>query len=1507
MSTNARSNQGVSENNGDESSDDSIASSRLPFHSASPSQKGDDDNIPYSLAGVSRVGESPFQFLRSRSMGNTDDNVFSFLWVMWLVLLAGVSRAKLFVFTQMEKAGVSIVEVTTLKTYSTMAERLRELVRDLAHLIGHVPKPPTQQPTGLPTVGSKGRKAAWGGYFPSDWVREPVEDVNRASCLWTVCSYIIKFPSFVFECLGILFRQHAVSPPRRSKNLVSTLRDNNPLLFANCSRGTYWMGIPPRNYDVVRPFSQGNRVSSLGHLLTPRIRTSINSGRLGLGRAPCRDYRGAFELNPLGQRTDHVEHHVEFNTFLDDYFNLDFRSFVGFRPTVLWQVLTELELAHSRVVEQCEIRGILTPELMSRLDDHCATFQLLLQENSHLYDRSLPSIYDSDDDEPQVTVGMINNRVINAGAARRGGNQRGPFPAGDPRHVPPLAALRAAMLAGPRVNIPAPPPPVVPPAAAPAPVAPNPPPPVPPAPPAGPVEVPLPAWNGQWKKYESEFIHSDFPQTKCLFKQSELGAYSSDSVLLDPLGDPFCGMTAIDLAVGVLPKVDVYLKRCKYMATVFDLGQNQELRKWAHFRGVNLRIIVPLAPDGHVGRAPVERHADYMNNQAWNWVILVVKDSNGRVIVDIDPDEVYHAFLVVDEASNRPNLVLPDEPTPIIPWAAILINFLLSWATAKCLVWILIIVGLVFFGDCVDSANTFFRTLSGFLMGAYGWRSGFHALKDVYLLDCGGKFSEWTYLLPWLDELLFVILNFRYIFYIRYRWIFLGYSYNKCDYDLRTIRSRRDKLESQDYYGQFVEVPCLHIFDFVVFKFFRLGFERYRFVSVTRAVQLLSEIQLIDEEDLSVSLVSLLKANYANTDDSHGTVYRDTRDYVMYYARQLKILRGAVSNRTVLTTGYSAQGSAAYIGNLTIVGLNQFSINVGFSVGKTIDGIYHLFNHGMFSNGFKSLAVSKLKPVPKKIVSYAPAGSLVTDCGQVGPGNMCTTEPCSLFAALAGRSMVKLPIEGLEDFKEFAIQEIKRLVLTVDSTGVVIDKDVKRCFEKINRGKRTAKYISRRLRMYDDFVERGLKNRKFFKNSCFVKFEDSSKIVGGECRVRPRLIMTMSDYSSVALSPIIQLIDLWNHSAFGKYQIKGCDPSTFNSRIAEFCMKEHIVTDYSAFESSVSGTFKECEEVLVHELCRKFDCLELLRQFKRLTVFKRELSCEIGTFLISSRCSGDYTTSTFNCLVNYLINAYSAKSKGLDHTNLHLLVEGDDGLTKPEQMDVDLINSIGFEFSANTAGSKPGDVDFLRKRWAHEGTMVSIGRTLKNLFWVNSKQKLSLSKQKAILRAKALSYNCVSPGHPVISSAINFILEFTAGHNAFKGIDLHLNNNLNYVFLQGFNTSDLGKKASEYYVNERLRGMVADGAHGFPPLPMPAQLVLERQFLKGKFYVSSLLNDYDEIIQANINKEWTTEQLRETSKEIAECIKVVTMHPIEFAQTCPDAPLAPEYVRRMKYKAVAVR
>jgi hypothetical protein len=396
---------------------------------------------------------------------------------------------------------------------------------------------------------------------------------------------------------------------------------------------------------------------------------------------------------------------------------------------------------------------------------------------------------------------------------------------------------------------------------------------------------------------------------------------------------------------------------------------------------------------------------------------------------------------------------------------------------------------------------------------------------------------------------------------------------------------------------------------------------------------------------------------------------------------------------------------------------------------------------------------------------------------------------------------------------------------------------------KESRGK---KWVDKILNDYHDW-ENGTGPHDYDQHSAFVKFEDSSKLdpVSNEWMTKPRLIMTMSNEMLVKCCRVLELIHRFNDGPFQKYQVKNLTPDEMARRISEFSEAAHAVTDYSSFESSIDKWVMEIEAFCLLAMANLAGFAELAKDLKVFINKPRVLKTRHGLFQIWTRCSGDFWTSFGNGVVNVCVQAYVKWIKigepDVEHPSFswakfmdefEMLAEGDDGLMPLSLLNKELVNSLGFDFSTAQTGVMPGDTDFLGSRWVDGKRYLNVAKVLTRMFWVKNGTKLKKSKQLYILRCMAASVYHLSPGHPVLTAAVNRIGKLTSGISAFKGARAYLDRWKFPVLGSSF--------PHDVPVDESMRGVVSESAEGFTPICPIAQRELERRLTEDEFlYVGS--------------------------------------------------------------------
>lgn len=869
----------------------------------------------------------------------------------------------------------------------------------------------------------------------------------------------------------------------------------------------------------------------------------------------------------------------------------------------------------------------------------------------------------------------------------------------------------------------------------------------------------------EWIK--RNYKRSAHPNCRCLFSFEEV-VTPQTHFSVDPLGSPFCGLTAIDIATKTPTSFSDYMK----MRTGPDpttAGTPNALSQFALQREVNLRIYA------QVDNAWVER-ASYLHSGGWKTVFLLYQEPRAG--------PVGHYRLICQSRASLVNYSMPKLREPSFWWYHIPIVLALTVASA-------------------------------------------------YIPSDGGIGIGVMLVLSLLSPLNWVpILTFGPI------------QYDVSDSDTRPPNNRRDPIETQDAYCNTSEVWWVR---YAKLRLFPWPFARKYTISVIRFMQLYEEAQALLLCGLSVDkcLAGVTHMRAVNTTPWIASVYWNTGHAIRLIAKHSIDAGVPVSDEPGAIVAYNAHACEVVVTSSTPTpppGLEgERARSWRPAIPPSVQVIQRRQTEGMIGglvNHFVSvdrLLTFKInRPVAVNLVRVR------TTAGIMGPGMFPLTDPCTTLAAFALRSMTakdKEP-ERLADFVRFSKNFLRRYVRSAIHARHEPD-----CVEKyrvVQRGKRSRDSVQRTIDQYHAY-KAGFGNKKTAQHSCFVKFENSAKFrEDGTIGVKPRLIMTMSDVMAIECSPILDLIDDWNHGDFSKFQVKDISPVEMMRRVMEATLMPHNVSDYSSFEASVDHAVRKIELFAMDEMCKRANYHRTRLALRKHARGGRVLRYNGGKVRIYSRCSGDYWTSFGNGIVNVCIMAYCAYLKGMDPHSIHMLAEGDDGIVPRRVPDPEIIKALGFGFSTSLQGSQPGDCDFLRSRWIGGKRYLNIGRCF-SAFWIKRAANLKPGKQKFLQRCIANSLHHLSPGHPVIAAIVDRLLRESEGATRFKGYK---------KYLETWRAKDYREiKDYSYEVDESMRSEVARGAGEFPPLPVSAQLVLEHRIRHDPvIYVGSLLDQFEDFL-----------------------------------------------------------
>jgi hypothetical protein len=632
--------------------------------------------------------------------------------------------------------------------------------------------------------------------------------------------------------------------------------------------------------------------------------------------------------------------------------------------------------------------------------------------------------------------------------------------------------------------------------------------------------------------------------------------------------------------------------------------------------------------------------------------------------------------------------------------------------------------------------------------------------------------------------------------------------------DRRSFRDRRDKLKYQDSYREVTIRKSLDIFLFGYgFSFDLDCLDRVMVISESRFREAYIEGQNLagSGNDPLKSLILVDRMSEINTNPDLPLIFLNTK----------RALEVALSN---------LDRSNVEINNRGLIAYNAPNNNVAM---PNLNNAARMRLQGGGNEVRKYILNDPKINMP---IAVAPIGCPVLSKKRVvGPGAYSVTDSPGLLAAFVGRSMTKVPGEGgpINDFVDFSKNFLDEMIDKLE--GHITEPDPVEFFREHYKGIKSQKEIEQTLKVYEE-CSRGYRRKK--GNSAFVKFEDNCKETESGLLGRPRLIMTMSNEMLVELCPIIALLDKWNHGPVRDFQVKDMSPQEMIDKICHHSKGNHCVTDYSSFESSITPLIRKIEIHLMERLCLRFGFKRTLAALNRYGRGFRTLESKWGSFLIGSRCSGDFWTSVGNGIISICLMKYCSKDKESD---FKMIAEGDDGLVPIEVPDVDLLETLGFKFSSEIAGTKEGDADFLRSRWIDGKRYLNIGRCLK-VFWVRKACRLKRSKQLFLLRCAGLSLYYLSPGHPVLTAIVNRIGRETRSMTKFRSASLFLDT------WKGEHKLIDGSYPIDVKVDESMRVEVAKGATGFEPLSINQQLHLEKVFDEDQvFNLGNVFDNCEEV------------------------------------------------------------
>jgi len=295
--------------------------------------------------------------------------------------------------------------------------------------------------------------------------------------------------------------------------------------------------------------------------------------------------------------------------------------------------------------------------------------------------------------------------------------------------------------------------------------------------------------------------------------------------------------------------------------------------------------------------------------------------------------------------------------------------------------------------------------------------------------------------------------------------------------------------------------------------------------------------------------------------------------------------------------------------------------------------------------------------------------------------------------------------------------------------------------------------------------------RKSLSSKSFIKWEGYTKAK------HARGINSPDDESKVVLGPLFKAID--EATFHSKWFVKHTIPKEWPAKMkALFGDHPVMETDYSSFEAHHRGMFSEIVHFWAMNALRECGIPNNTKRFiskmimgTNVTKFKY-LTAKIRQRLMS----GVVYTSSANAVLNLITTSYlngrtvyptrspEELAESVDEFFVGL-VEGDDGICIDRKIDPALIEKLGLVLKFETAPNF-GQASFCGVVCdPEEMTIVSDPlKFLQNFFMLAIKYKaLREGKQRALLRAKALSYKYNLNDCPIIGELCHRVCDLTSG------------------------------------------------------------------------------------------------------------------------------------------------
>lgn len=306
--------------------------------------------------------------------------------------------------------------------------------------------------------------------------------------------------------------------------------------------------------------------------------------------------------------------------------------------------------------------------------------------------------------------------------------------------------------------------------------------------------------------------------------------------------------------------------------------------------------------------------------------------------------------------------------------------------------------------------------------------------------------------------------------------------------------------------------------------------------------------------------------------------------------------------------------------------------------------------------------------------------------------------------------------------------------------------------------------LSRKAHMHELLAEYHKGRRKgMYLCSSFVKKEILLEIK------EPRIINSRSDMFKAIVGPYVHEAEKY---VYDQHYVKGLTPEEIAERLQSLCSQRTFTeTDYTRFECSIDWRIiRICEKKVLDRLL--WNNPEILRH---IHVAQRQTDTYYHwryahLHMDGGRMSGDMWTSSMNGFTNQMLIEYMMWRAG---TTGDYVIEGDDGVVYSHGgLDFGIPGRLGFTIKTKHVRDI-NDMSFCGIRVSPSGklcpnfdyAMTRFGWTFMKRY-MHPKTGKQWYKLKGLIKAKALSLQCLSVGMPVIQECCQMVIRLTRGIEA---------------------------------------------------------------------------------------------------------------------------------------------